>query len=159
MGSYRWRLLLGNIAIMATLLLTACAKAGEPPATLDVCRASITHPEGGHGYIEYHFTIANRSSKTISAVRINFEDPASLKINAIRFSPTRPLGTEDYLHAIVPHSSVAWTWHTDGLPRTRSPLTSTSLPCSVIAVRYEDGHTWSIAPGILAPGEVWNPER
>lgn len=149
--------MLGGVVATATLL-PACA-GNAAPASLDVCKAVIKPPDGRRGYIEYYFKITNRSTRSISAVRINFQDPASLQANAVRFLPTRPLGAVDYLHAIPPHSSVTWRPRTDGLPRTPSPLHTRSLPCSVLAVRYSDGHTWSIASGILAPGEVWNPER
>ena len=149
---------LTNGALTTVLLLAACAKSNSP-ASLDVCKAVIEHPKGSRAHIQYHFQLTNRGSKTITAVRINFEDPASLQANAIKFIPTRPVGVDDYDRAIAPHETVMWMPHTDGLPRTASPLKSGALPCSVLSVRYADGHTWAIAPGILAPGEVWNPER
>lgn len=146
---HRWLL---AAAVAAAVVLTGCGRAAVAPASLDLCTAVTKHPEGARAYVEYHFKITNRSSRAISAVRINFESPGNLQIG-VPFSPERPSQTADYVHAIVPHASVTWMLRTSGLPRTPSPLKSTTLPCSVIAVRYADAHTWSIARGIAAPGE------
>lgn len=143
-----------SLTLLVATLSTALGGCSQgAPAAVSDCNAFVESTG-----IRYEFLITNKSTDTVDAVRVNYLSPESAA-EGVQFSKTRPVTVWDFENRLGPHSSKQVGFQTHGLPRTKSPLHSGPIQCEVLSLRYADGTTWSIAPGIVAPGGVWHPKR